>query len=188
MLTLTRAQIPEDFLTLEDAALLADPDGQLPRETLDRVRRLVRTDPRAAAHYEFLETLAEEAEIPETSDRLFVGLRCLEEVERLEQTEDWRHPGEILDPTGEAGISYPELVQLAAMLARQEGERGRYRSVERRLERAWSKDKAGEALAERFAARLCDYQPAEAERLLRQAARRYQARRRQATAPREAVG
>ena len=42
MSTLTRTEIREDFLTLEDVALLADPDGQLPRETLDRVRRLAR--------------------------------------------------------------------------------------------------------------------------------------------------
>ncbi len=185
---LKRSEIREDLLTLEDAALLADPDGQVPKQTLDRVRPLVRTDPRVSQHYAYLESLAEAADMPETSDRLHRGLRFLEEVERLEAAGDWQHPGEILDPTGEVGLSYPELVQLAGMLARQEGERGSYRTVERRLERAWSKDKAGEALAERFAVRLCDFQPAAAERLLHQAARRYQARRRQATSPREAVG
>lgn len=188
MTMLKRSEIREDLLTLEDAALLADPEGQIPKDTLNRVRLLVRTDPRVNLHYEYLESLADAANMPETSDRLHRGLRYLEEVERLEAAGDWQHPGEILDPTGDVGISYPELVQLAGMLARQEGEQGRYQSVERRLERAWSKDRAGDTLAERFAARLCDFQPAEAERLLRQAARRYQAHRRQAAAPREAAG
>ncbi len=185
---LKRSEIEEHVLTLEDVALLADPDGQLPKGTLNRLRPLVRTDPRVNLHFAYLESLADAARMPETSDRLHRGLRYLEEVERLEAAGDWQHPGEVLDPTGEIGISYPELIQLAGMLARQEGERGRYHSVERRLEGAWSKEKAGDELAERFAARLCDYQPAEAERLLRQAARHYQARRQQAAEPREAVG
>ncbi len=184
---LSRSEIREDLLTLEDAALLADPGGQIPKATLDRVRKLVRTDPRVASHYDYLEALADEADLPATGDRLFVGLRCLRDVERLEEARDWRHPGEVLDPTGELGISYPELVQLAGMRARQEGERQRYRTVERRLARAWSEEKAGDALAERFAARLCDYQPGDAERLLRQAARLYEVRRQQAAEPREAV-
>ncbi len=176
----SRSEIPEDLLTLEDAALLADPHGQLPKDTLDRVRRLVRTDPRATPHYTYLEALADEADMPETGDRLHVGFRCLEELDRLEEAEDWQHPAEVLDPTGDAGISYPELIQLAGVLAGEETEPGRYRDIKRKLEGAWSQEKVGDALAERFAARLCDYQPAEAERLLCQAARQYQARRRQA--------
>ncbi len=177
MSKLSRSQIREDLLTLEDAALLADPKGQVPADTMARARRLIRTDPRVTAHFEFLEYLADEAEMPGTSDRLHVGLKCLEQIDRLERAKNWQHPGEVLDPTGEVGISYPELVQLAEMQARQDGGRERYRAILSRLEKAWSEEKAGDALAERFATRLCDYQPAEAERLLRQAARRYQMRR-----------
>ncbi len=172
-----RSEIREDLLTLEDAALLADEQGQIPKETLDRARRLIRSDPRATLHFEYLEDLADEAAMPETSDRLHVGFRCLEDLERLERAPDWQHPSEVLDPTGEIGIHYPELVQLAGMRARQAGDPERYRGIERKLENAWSVEKEGEALAERFAERLCGVEPAAAERLLRQAARQYQARR-----------
>ncbi len=177
---LSRSEIREDLLTLEDAALLDDPDGQLPADTRERVRRLVRSDPRASPHYTYLETLADEAEMPESGDRLYVGLRYLEEIERLEQAEGWQHPGEVLDPTGEAGISYPELIKLAGLWARQGAQPDRYRAIERKLEHAWTKEKARNQPAEDFAARLCEVEPAEAERLLRQAAWRYQARQRQA--------
>ncbi len=105
---LKRSEIREDLLTLEDAALLADPDGQVPKETLDRV---------------------------------------------------------------------------GAMLARQAGEPDRYRAIERKLQRAWSDEQARNQPAEDFAARLCEVQPEEAERLLRLVALRYQARRRLAAKP-----
>ena len=180
MITLTESEIREDLLTLEDAALLVDSNGDVPHETLGRLRDLVRTDPRVMPHFEYLEALADEAGIPETGDRLFVALSCLQEVERLEQTEDWQHPAEILDPTGDLGVDYPELIRLAAMRLRQEGDAGRYRSVKRKLERAWSAEKVSDALAESFAARLCEYEPVEAERLLRHAERRYQVQRRRA--------
>ena len=44
--------------------------------------------------------------MPATDSRLHVGLRCLEDIERLVQADDWQHPAEVLDPTGEEGISY----------------------------------------------------------------------------------
>ncbi len=176
-----RSEIREDLLTLEDAALVADEQGQLPRDTEGRVRRLVRSDPRVTGHFDYLEELADEARMPETSERLHVGFQCLEELERLEQAADWRHPAEVLDPTGEIGIPYRELLQLAGMRARQAAAPERYRSIERKLERAWSVEKEGEALAERFAERLCAAEPATAERLLRHATRQYRARRRRGT-------
>ena len=49
-MTVSRSEIREDLLTLEDAALLADPAGQLPNDTMDRVRRLVRSDPIVLQH------------------------------------------------------------------------------------------------------------------------------------------
>ncbi len=178
MISFERSEIPEDLLTLEDAALLADPNGQLTRDAVRRVRRLARTDPRVIPLFEYLEALADESDLPETDDRLDVGLKCLTDVERLLQADDWRHPAEVLDPTGEIGVNYPGLVKLAAAWARQAGESGRYRAVERKLERAWSEEKARNQPAEDFVARLCEVEPAEAERLLRQAAVRYRARRR----------
>ena len=177
MLELSRSEIHEDLLTLEDVALLADPQSQIPKATIERLRQLVRSDPRLTPHYDFLEALAEQAQMPESDGRLYVGLRCLEDLERLVQVEDWQHPAEVLDPTGEKGISYAELIRFVRNLARRDEKGKRYLSVERRLERAWSKEKAGDDLVERFAARLCEYPAADAERLLRQAARRYGLRR-----------
>ncbi len=62
--------------------------------------------------------------------------------------------------------------------ARQAGKPGRHQSVGRKLERAWSEEKARNQPAEDFVARLCEVEPDEAERLLRQAKLRYRARRR----------
>ncbi len=184
---LKRSEIREDRLTLEDVALLEDEAGQVPPDTLSRVRAVIRSTEELAPHYRYLGALAEAAGMPETSDRLYVGLRCLEELERLAQAEGWRHPAEVLDPEGESGIQYAELVNLARTRARQAEEPGRYRQLERRLERAWAVEKAADELTETFAARLCDYQPAVAERLLRQAMRQYRARRRRPVQAREAM-
>ncbi len=187
MIPFERSRIREDLLTLEDAALLADPNGQLTRDGMRRVRQLAHTDPRVMPLFDYLEALAEESDLPDSSDRLEVGLKCLTDVERLLQADDWQHPAEILDPTGEIGVNYSGLVKLARVWARQAAEPGRHRDVGRKLERAWSAEKARNQPAEEFAARLCEVEPGEAERLLRQAALRYRARRRQKARLREDV-
>lgn len=183
MISFERSEIREELLTLEDAALLADPNGQLTQGTVSRLRRLARTDPRVISLFEYLEALADEADLPDTSDRLDVGLKCLADVERLLQADGWQHPAEILDPSGEIGVNYSGLVKLAQAWARQAGESGRHRAVGRKLERAWCEEKARNQPVEDFVARLCQVEPEEAERLLRQAGLRYRARRRQVTAP-----
>ena len=187
MISFERSEIREEILTLEDAALLADPNGQLTRGALRRLRHLARTDPRVIPLFEYLEALADEAELPDTSNRLDAGLKCLTDVERLLQADDWQHPAEVLDPTGEVGVNYSGLVKLARAWARQAGESDRHRVVGRKLEKAWSEDKARNQPVEDFVARLCQVEPEEAERLLRQAGLRYRARRRQVTESLEAV-
>ena len=177
MLKRIRAEIQEDLLTLEDAALLVDPNSQIPRDTMDRVRKMVLTDPRAASHFVFLETLADEAEVPASGNRLQAVLRCLEDVERLVELEGWSHPDEVLDPTGEVGISYLELLHFVRILARQEPQELRYAAVGSKLERAWAMERAGNELVEHFTTRLCDHSPAAAERFLRRAVRKYGVRR-----------
>ncbi len=169
-------EIDESLLTLEDVAILISAAGDLPAATAGRLARAVRTDPRFEPHVERLDALAGEAGLPAADDRPLSALHCDRSFERLAAATDWRHPAEVLDPDGDRGIAYPELLRLARTRARLPGAPGRYAEVLARLEEAWAEERERAGLVERFVEGLIGYGPQQAERLLRLAASEYRLR------------
>ncbi len=177
-MTSTSREIDESLLTLEDVALVLSASREVPAGTAGRLAGVVRTDPRFEPHVERLEALAEEAGLPEAQDRPLSALHCQRSFERLAAAKDWRHPAEVLDPDGELGIAYRELVHLARARARRQGAPRSYGEALVKLEAAWAQEKERAALVERFVEGLIGYEPEAAERLLRLASAEYRLRAR----------
>lgn len=171
-------KLDQSQLTLEDAALLLGGNAELPILTVRRVAEMSRTDPRLEEHYVALEVLARDAGfLPVRDENLETALICHRDFDRLLEAEGWEHPSEVLDPRGEIGISYREMVLIAEARARRALDAGRVRAVKEKLERAWAQQRAKDAPVVRFVARLLEHDDQTAEQLLRQASIEYQRRR-----------
>ena len=173
-------------LTLEDVAQLADKSDQLSCATMDHLRLFVRSDELFAPQLTVLESMARDAGLGESNDRLYAGLQCNEELDDLLESRDWQHPAEVLDPEGTLGISYRELIRIAEARARRAEESAALDEVRDKLELALAAEKAKTYCVDAFVAALLAMDSKEAERLLRRATRAYRShqRRRQ---PGEAV-
>ncbi len=158
--------ISQDLLTLEDVALLADGADSLPTSTKQRLRQLVLQDPRFSLHLEQLEGLAQEAGLGESQDRLGAALLVHGHYQQLEKAEGWEHPAEVLDPDGTIGVLHRELLHIARVRARGE-KTGRSADILRKLDAAWAEEQRRDEFATGFVTRLLDFDPAEAELLLR---------------------
>ena len=87
--------------------------------------------------------------------------------------------GQVTDRTGSRHLP-PKAAEILLCLAREPGE---LVTRDHLLECAWTEDQARNQPVEDFVARLCQVEPEEAERLLRQAEVRYRIRRRQVAEP-----
>ncbi len=157
----------EDPLTLEDVALLADGADSLPHSTKQRLRRLVLNDRRFRRHLKRLEALAQEAGINDSQDRLGAALLVHSHYRQLAQAKGWQHPAEVLDPDGTVGIHYVELLHIARARAETANGAGRPQEILRQIETAWAAEKRRSDFASGVAEQLADFDPSEAEQLLR---------------------
>lgn len=172
--------LDENLLSAHDAALLANGHAQLPDATMRKIVAVVRTDGRFAGHYEALRSLATDAGFEPVRDKdLETALDCHQDFERLLTSEGWEHPAEILDPEGELGICYQELIHIAAARARREPDSERVKAVRDRLERAWEAHRKRHEPVERFVARLLEHDETTAKRLLQRASSEHEWQRRQ---------
>ena len=158
-------------LTLEDIAALADGQG-ISRQTVRRLREWVRTDQQFAEPVRHLKTLAGDAGVDLLGDAELLD----RDFDRLLATEGWEHPAELLDPEGEIGVPYAELLAIAE--ARTRAGRGEdaapIEAVRRKLERAAAPRASVESLVDQ----VLERQPRDAERLLEQALAEVRVRRR----------
>ncbi len=174
-------EIDETLLTLEDVAHLLGQTDQLPRETVRKLVAVIGTDHRFAGHVERLESQARDAGIEtDLADWPAAAFYCHRDFERLVAAEGWLHPAEVLDPDGEVGISYRELVGLAEKQTAHAREPGRLLAIQEKLERAWAEDKAKDAPVLSIASQLLDQEPDAAEQLLTHALAEYRCQRRRA--------
>ncbi|MCP3963626.1 MAG: hypothetical protein GY719_37800 [bacterium] len=125
------AEPPEpEPLTLLEVALLVE-GHEIPPASRRRLRRFHRADPRLKEPLGELESLAVDAGVDDLVDGLFYN----REVDRLLDAGDWAHPAEVLDPHGDVGISYPELLAVADARARRTGDDQRVAEVREKLAR-----------------------------------------------------
>lgn len=161
-------ETPAGALTLEEVAVLVDGtcDFIADDEAKRRLAEHIRSDPRLASQVAELEELAREARAPDFGAALAIH----QALDALLTAEGRRHPAEILDPDGSAGILYADLAHLARVRERTSGEPGKIRDVRRRLEEALAAERAEDALVERFVGGLLELPPERAVRLIARAA------------------
>ena len=153
------SKLDENLLTLEDVAILASQGDQLPKATICRLAAVVRTDPRFAGHYEWLEVVAQDiVPCPPTDGDLEMAWACHQDYERLLAAEGWEHPAEVLDPGGEAGVAYNQLVRLAAARASRAPNAPKVVAIKEKLERAWADLQAKDQTVADFVARLEEFE------------------------------
>ncbi len=160
-------------LTLEDIAALAD--GQdISDDTVRRLSEWVHTDRQFAEPVRHLKALAGDAGVELLSD----GELLDRDFDRLLATEGWEHPAELLDPEGEVGVPYPELLAIAEARAEARAGRGEdaapIETVRRKLEHAARPHASVESLVDQ----VLERQPGDPERLLEQALAEVRVRRR----------
>ncbi len=174
------ATSPADLFTLEEVAQLADKTDQFSSAIKDKLRSLVRSDPSYAPQLAELERLAQDAGLPETNDRLYAGWLFNQEFDRLLEAEDWQHPAEILDPDGNLGIGYQELINIAESRARRLAPTAAaaHQEVCRKLSEAHKGKQSKSDCVEVFVNALLTFDPEDAELLLGRAARAYRFHRR----------
>ncbi len=179
------ADVAEDVpatppLSLEEVARVLG-NVELSDETASRLGDLVRSDPRNAAPVAGLEAMARDAGIdPASAQDLWHAFRAHQVLDRLLAAEGWEHPAEVLDAEGELEPYFRELIQVAGARAGRTAEPDRLLAVRRKLETAWTEERAKAALVEDFATRLAGYEREVSEQLLRRAATEYRRRSRQA--------
>ncbi len=128
---------PEDLLALEEVALLIDGGDQIPRRTVRRLGRVIRSDPRFTGHLELAEALARDAAIePGSDNRLADGVDANQDFDRLLSAGDWTDPAEILDPDGERGVPYTPLIHIARARIQRAADPSQLRSVLAKLRHA----------------------------------------------------
>ncbi len=172
-------------LTLDDLAHLADSSDQFARETMDRLRHHVRSQPLFAPELAYFEALARDAGLSERHDRRRASLQCNDELDRLLAADSWQHPADVLDPEGIVGIGYRELIHIAEARARRAAEPDALHAVRDKLKRARDADQAKTDCVDTFIAALLTHDPEGAETLLRRAARVYRFHREQRQAEEE---
>ncbi len=134
-------ELSEDLLTLEDVAMLLSHTDHLPARVALKLPRVIGTDPRLAAHVGQLQDMAREAGLEaECRDWPEIAFLCHRDLDRLLAAEDWQHPAEVLDPDGEVGVSYRELIRAAETRARRSDD-PKLPEVRRRLKRAWAAER-----------------------------------------------
>jgi len=163
---------PKDPLTLEDIAVLAD-ETDLPVDAVRRVGEFARTHPLFTERIASLRALAEEAGV----ERLWDALLLSKEFESLLQAETWEHPAEILDPDGNLGIPYRELVHIAKARAARAEDPSVFTVIRQKLEKAREAQRAAAAPVHSIVAQLLNHEPGKAEKLLHQAILEYQRQR-----------
>ncbi len=102
-----------EALTLLEVALLVE-GHEIPPASRRRLRRFHRADLRPKEPLGELEDLADDAGVEDLVDGFFYN----QELDRLLAADEWAHPAEVLDPHGDVGISYPELLAIADARAR----------------------------------------------------------------------
>ena len=164
-----KTQDPDVELSLEEVAMIAGNSSKLPQETAHRMTRLIRTDPRCAAHIRTLEELAREAGLdPAKDEHLEEGFEAQKLLDQLLAAEK-DHREELRDPDSATRVFLPELVHLARVRAKREGGEGRTAKLLEDLEPVWAVEHARETLVEGLVTQLLEYPPDEAEALLKQA-------------------
>ena len=170
-------EIDETLLTLEDVAYLISLARDLPTETAQKLPGLIRSDPRFAVHVEKLETMTTGAGLDPTRDeQVYSALVSHGEFDRLLAAEEWEHPAEVLDPKGDLGIHYRELVQTATTRARQSDD-PKLAEIQRKLERAWAGEQERAEPIQRIVAEIQDREPDDARHMLSQAFDEYRRQR-----------
>ena len=166
-----------ELLTLEDLAALLSHTDQLPLRTALKLTEVIRTDPRFADQVEVLQTMARQAGIGlDREDWPEAALHCHRDLERLLATEGWEHPAEVLDPDGETGVTYRELVHLAEARAGA-SEDPRLGEIRQRLQRAWAAEREKAAPIQRIVTELLGQGRDAARHMLNQAFVEYERRR-----------
>ena len=172
--------VDESLLRLDDVALLAGAirSGQLPMPTIKRLVAANRTDPRFSRHYQVLTALARQAGFDPVRDQdLETALDCHRDFQRLLDAEAWEQPSEVLDPGGEIGIYYRELVHIAEAHAERAPDESKAQAVREKLHKAWAAQREKVAPVTHFVARLLEHDDETAEALLQQAASEHRRQR-----------
>lgn len=170
------SELSEDLLTLEDVAILLSHTDQLPASVVRKLPRVIGTHPGVAGHVERLRAMAREAGVgAERGDWSQVAFYSHQDLDRLLAAEDWQDPAEVLDPQGEVGVSYRELVCVAEARAR--GSRDpRLGKVHGRLQRALAAEAERAVPIRRIAAELQQQEPGAARQILDKAFAEYRRR------------
>lgn len=171
----------EDLFSFAELAQLADRSDQFSRSTMDKLRILVHSMERFAPQLAYLKALAEDAGLPEDQDdRLHAGWLCNQEFDALQATPAWRHPAEVLDPDGNLGIGYAELIHIAGIRARRAEEPAALQAIGEKLRAAKSAEGPSQDCVDAFVTALLAAEPEDAEILLSRAERAYRFQRRRA--------
>ncbi len=165
----TRKTTPKDPLTLEDIAVLAD-ETDLPVDAVRRMGEFARTHPLFAERIARLRALAEEAGV----ERLWDALLLSREFESLLQAETWEHPAEVLDPDGNLGIPYRELLHIAEARAARAEDSSVFTVIRQKLSKARDAQRSAAAPVQNIVAQLLKHEPGKAEKLLHQAILEFQ--------------
>ena len=127
--------IPEDLATILC-------DGHIESSLQRRLAAMIRQDPRFTDELKQLEALTADAD----GDDLWDGLKCNQDFDCLLESRHWKHPEEILNPTGNDlyEVSYRKLLAIAGARAARADDPTPVHRVRERLQQA-EKEAASDA-------------------------------------------
>ncbi len=161
---MNRPEEPPEALTLLEVALLVE-GHEIPPASRRRLRRFHRADLRLKEPLGELEDLADDAGVEDLVDGFFYN----QELDRLLAADEWAHPAEVLDPHGDIGISYPELLAIAdARVVRPHAEE-RISAVREKLARNVAEQATKDDLVRKLLEPVLGRDPEEVKRLFSRA-------------------
>jgi hypothetical protein len=147
------SDVPESGLTLEELALIADGQADaLGGKAARWLGELFRTDPRFAKEMAHFKALAREAGIAEADPvgQLHIAVLVHQSIDALLESEDWKHPEDVIAGIWSNGIPYENLVHLARVREEKAKDSGRIRRVRESLEEVLAAREAEQQLVTAF--------------------------------------